>query len=1148
MFQIAFRLGLISTMLIVLRPANGQDQPIPQALDVNSWPAGVAIKSTLPTEGVVEYGFEEVQASDINGWLAWVGVEMPVDVSGSLTGWLWAQRGNRGWLNFSEYRIEGQITSPNLRIDRWEFRQADLRFGYANDRWYVGRLAGEVAAVGSPQSLGRTEFAATMGQRSPRRLDLSGTIDQTRIEALLNAFGVDFTVVNEAASVTAAASVPWEAVDVPSAWRATAKLDVQGVQAERIPRSGLTAQLSARDGAWQMSDATLTVIDQTINLSGQGKLEPRLPFTASWDGRSLSMTELLEAGQQSSLASRLVGSIDVVGTLRGDAEHGLESASAAVRSKRIRIDGEELQGVLIESVLDNRSAGAESLAIEIKSAAIAGGSLRGTVRWARLQALLGLVPDIAQVYVSEVDLSQLPHTLVPFSMLGNASGQVEFTVARDEAGIPLRWAVDGDLTTTQTAVEGTSFGDAELVFDKALDSDKLQVHLNAAAGAVQAKADVYLQVAGGFPGTVRNYDATANVKRFQTQLALPFSDSHVPLSITGHLVLGGESTKWPNHGNAELSQLRIQLDEQTLELNDVLFNVRDDAFRLERFTLRDATGRVAGSALLRRDGRGEHLLNLRVVGVELEPYLKQFAPPELQGIQGTLGFESRLRKAVATDLLSDWSGTFKGAVEELEYRSTPLGQLVIGGAVSESQISGTAQGNVLGGDMRLSGEVGADDWWTGGNIGNAAKFTAILNAVQLDRLMSVVSGPRLGKRYAGTANISVEAGVGELEQGLHMHLQVPSFAYERQEIAKDLFAELLFVDGILLVKEVRGGLASGRVELAGELQLAESQREGALQFTVNGAQLNGIAALLFPEYADNYAGVVTYRGRAQLGDEITLVGKAHVTDVFMYEIPIQEVRSDVAVSLSALGELLLVTARNAHGTALGGRFDGEAVLRGGARYELAAQGKIGRGKLEQLSRALGFEHIVGTGRFNAATRLSSADALNLAALNGPLQLDFEGGDAQSVPLLSDIGHFVPIIQVASTDITSGTMHGQLGQGQLRINDLLLNSNAYWLVAKGSASLTSQRLDFEAILQTGGGLDDRLLQSGSQKLLALALPQLALLTELNDLISNRTLYFNIGGTTKHPVIQPRAAQTAAKALVQNVARQLLVVPPATSGQQ
>ncbi len=145
---------------------------------------------------------------------------------------------------------------------------------------------------------------------------------------------------------------------------------------------------------------------------------------------------------------------------------------------------------------------------------------------------------------------------------------------------------------------------------------------------------------------------------------------------------------------------------------------------------------------------------------------------------------------------------------------------------------------------------------------------------------------------------------------------------------------------------------------------------------------------------------------------------------------------------------------------------GDIRVRGGASYGLSANVQVRRGKMEQLGRALGFERLIGSENFNGVLVLDSRDAGSLSALTGRVQIDFENGDAQSVPLLAELNRIVPLMQLASTDITSGRMSARIGQGLLRIDDVLLNSEAFWIAGNGSASLSSGNLNLQESCRQG----------------------------------------------------------------------------------
>ncbi|MEZ6079421.1 MAG: hypothetical protein R3C56_28255 [Pirellulaceae bacterium] len=132
--------------------------------------------------------------------------------------------------------------------------------------------------------------------------------------------------------------------------------------------------------------------------------------------------------------------------------------------------------------------------------------------------------------------------------------------------------------------------------------------------------------------------------------------------------------------------------------------------------------------------------------------------------------------------------------------------------------------------------------------------------------------------------------------------------------------------------------------------------------------------------ADQFEGRFSYTGRALIGDEISLSGAARLRDAFVMKLPIQDLRSQLHILFSRNGRFHELFARGIRGKALGGVLAGEAHLHGDSRYELSSTVEIGNGRIDQLSRALGFEHIIGTGTFDAQASLRSSDVSKLSTI------------------------------------------------------------------------------------------------------------------------------------------------------------------------
>ena len=142
--------------------------------------AGIQSRESLPTVRTLDYDFQQVSIDAVETWLKWIGIQSPIPVSGNVSGWLWTQRSDQGWFDFKNYWLEGQMTASELVVDTWQIDAAELRFGYRDGVWHVGKLSGYVTPPNQTSVAARVDLAGTLPAAEDPLLSLSGAIDEVK--------------------------------------------------------------------------------------------------------------------------------------------------------------------------------------------------------------------------------------------------------------------------------------------------------------------------------------------------------------------------------------------------------------------------------------------------------------------------------------------------------------------------------------------------------------------------------------------------------------------------------------------------------------------------------------------------------------------------------------------------------------------------------------------------------------------------------------------------------------------------------------------------------------------------------------------------------------------------------------------------------
>lgn len=175
----------------------------------------------LPDERAYDFTFTDIDVGKILERVRKIRINLPLDVKGIVSGWLWVQRSADGWFDFKGYRVEGKLTCPQLNVEGWLFNDAVVRFGYGNSEWRIGNLRGDVGHAGQTSSLGTVELMFTLPleekpatdataeqlRRATTEATLNAAFKNADLGAVLNSLNITFSVENSPANLAVTGSV-----------------------------------------------------------------------------------------------------------------------------------------------------------------------------------------------------------------------------------------------------------------------------------------------------------------------------------------------------------------------------------------------------------------------------------------------------------------------------------------------------------------------------------------------------------------------------------------------------------------------------------------------------------------------------------------------------------------------------------------------------------------------------------------------------------------------------------------------------------------------------------------------------------------------------------------------------------------------------
>ncbi len=1106
----------------------------------SQWPAGVKSKRDLTGDRSYTYDFSEIDVARLQWWLDAIRLRLPVRLEGKLSGWFWAQRSENGWFDFRNYKVEASLQSPNLQIDQWLVSNANLRFGYANGNWYVGKLYGLVKSPAVRRVVGTVDLKTKILTSSTSDVKFWVDFESVDLHELLQSLGIENPIGRSDGRVHLSGTLPLNHAFDLKKWDAVAEVKVAAVELPwMMSPSTASAMFTLSKGNWRLNQGLIRVADHALAISGNGRLDKDFPFEFSAEGNGIDASKLLFQLKAKTLSQMVSGQIQLRAKVQGSQEVGIELANASIDSNEVKVDATIVKSF---SAKTTYSPGQVKLAIE--KAGIAGGNFHGTVQWKSVEQIVGSIPAMIQLELQNVELGEIHLAVLPFRLGGKASGNISIEkIDKDRSSVLIS---SGRVRINGMTAINSNLGNLDLQWNKDKVSNDLiaALSLEKGLGSLESKIVATFNDQDGAnagESLFSHYTAEGKFDDYQIEIRPDRDRSFsVPLKAIGGFSVAGTSARLIKKGSVDLSRSTLFFSNRELNFEHAIASFDEKEIRVDRFRLFDTIGELSGMATIQRGNAGEHLVKLNASGVELKTYFAAVVPKSLGALNGLGGFEIGLNKPAAdSDLWSGWNGKFEGALKELSFAEKKIGQLSTRGTIKGQWVVASAEGKLLAGKTGASAKFPLSLLSTDNKADpeREGEFQVDVTGFEARRLAALFLSEQRARSFVGAATVQFDARFSQSNGiAISAKLNAPLVRRERNVVARDFVANLKYSGGTIVIERVSGGFANGRINAKGQFGLAKESlavESGRLDIAAQRLDVRSAVSMFAPDYAESYAGKVGFRGALSYRRGFNITGHVAIDNGNAYGIPLQRLNGLVRVSFDSKGKFEHVISSGLQGKGYGGGIEARLKISGGSQIGLDISGSVVRGRLEQLSKSMGFAKVVGGGSFDGRFEIRSKKIASLKSLNGGVWIKFENGDTQTVPLVSTIDRFVPLIPFASTEIQDGFLNAKLSLGQLRISELKLSSKSFMLAANGDVALDGSRLDLETIVFTGGNIQQRIVQSAIQKLVAASVPQLAAIMELNDLLRNRTVFLHIGGSPARPVVQPKVGETVIRAFLQNL---------------
>jgi hypothetical protein len=324
----------------------------------------------------------------------------------------------------------------------------------------------------------------------------------------------------------------------------------------------------------------------------------------------------------------------------------------------------------------------------------------------------------------------------------------------------------------------------------------------------------------------------------------------------------------------------------------------------------------------------------------------------------------------------------------------------------------------------------------------------------------------------------------------------------------------------LVVSQVRGGLAGGRVQASMEWPFAA--RPGRITATLNQVRVADVLSAVDRELSAQVAGMLNLRVSGSGREVWRLSGMAEVVRGEVFNLQNVDLTMPLTLQTSLRTGRTTLTTHQGSMRLARGRSRANLSLTWDRFLSVNGSWDFSDLRLRQLLADARVGTRVADGWISGNVQVSGHRIRSWNDLRGRFAVDLRRTEALTLPGLEALRPYLPGGASLSTQFRQGRVEGSFQNGLVRVSRLELQSPQLAIFGNGSITFGG-RLDLDVTASTAGGLEQPVLLAMLERWGTAVVNPFRQILLTNDLLSNRTVQLKVRGTLNRPVIQVRPLQ-------------------------